>query len=111
MKTFTDITTIGINNLGDEIVKDLTEAYQVRITDTEMYPVEGLSEYEQKALVDDLIKERDAKINEIIKLDDLSFMYNFVLGKLQFAPLASIDVEKDYTVQVYNIKQEQNNFA
>lgn len=109
MKTFTDITTIGINNLGDEIVKDLTEAYQVRITDVEYR--DGLAEDERKHLIDEIVKERDTKINEIIKLDDLSFMYNFVLGKLQFAPLASIDVEKDYTVQVYNIKQEEDNVA
>ena len=109
MKTFTDITTIGINNLGDEIVKDLTEAYQIRITDIEYK--DGLSEDERKHLIDEIVKERDTKINEIIKLDDLSFMYNFVLGKLQFAPLASIDVEKDYTVQVYNIKQEEDNVA
>ena len=109
MKTFTDITTIGINNLGDEIVKDLTEAYQIRITDIEYK--DGLAEDERKHLIDEIVKERDTKINEIIKLDDLSFMYNFVLGKLQFAPLASIDVEKDYTVQVYNIKQEEDNVA
>ena len=109
MKTFTDITTIGVNNLGDEIVKDLTEAYQIRITDIEYK--DGLAEDERKHLIDEIVKERDTKINEIIKLDDLSFMYNFVLGKLQFAPLASIDVEKDYTVQVYNIKQEEDNVA